>query len=56
MKQSESGIQSNRRSFLKKGALTAGAAMVGAGLFGAGKVAFSQESGGSLTTEVNFLS
>jgi hypothetical protein len=49
MKQSESGIQSNRRSFLKKGALTAGAAMVGAGLFGAGKVAFSQESGGSLT-------
>ena len=49
MKQSESGIQSNRRSFLKKGVLTAGAAMVGAGLFGAGRVAFSQESGGSLT-------
>ena len=49
MKQSEVEIQSNRRSFLKKGALTAGAAMVGAGLFGAGKVAFSQESGGSLT-------
>jgi hypothetical protein len=49
MKQSEGDIQSNRRSFLKKGALTAGAAIVGAGLFGAGKVAFSQESGGSLT-------
>ena len=49
MKQSEVSIQSNRRSFLKKGALTAGAAIVGAGLFGAGKVAFSQESGGSLT-------
>jgi hypothetical protein len=49
MNQSEHDIQSNRRSFLKKGALTAGAAMVGAGLFGAGKVAFSQERGGSLT-------
>jgi hypothetical protein len=45
MKQSEVEIQSNRRSFLKKGALTAGAAMIGAGLFGAGKVAFGQESG-----------
>jgi hypothetical protein len=49
MTQSEGDIQSNRRSFLKKGALTAGAAIVGAGLFGAGKVAFSQESAGSLT-------
>src|SRR5271154_2432228 len=49
MKQSEGDIQSNRRSFLKRGALTAGAAIVGAGLFGAGKVAFGQESGGSLT-------
>src|ERR1700758_1892909 len=49
MKQSENDIQSSRRSFLKKGALTAGAAMIGAGLFGAGKVAFGQESGGSLT-------
>jgi hypothetical protein len=49
MMQSEGDIQSNRRSFLKKGALTAGAAIVGAGLFGAGKVAFGQESGGSLT-------
>jgi hypothetical protein len=49
MKQSEVEIQSNRRSFLKKGALAAGAAMVGAGLFGAGKVAFGQESRGSLT-------
>src|ERR1700744_161258 len=45
MKQSEVEIQSNRRSFLKKGALTADAAMIGAGLFGAGKVAFGQESG-----------
>jgi hypothetical protein len=49
MKQSEVEIQSNRRSFLKKGALAAGAAMVGAGLFGSGKVAFGQESGGRLT-------
>jgi hypothetical protein len=49
MKQSEVEIQSNRRSFLKKGALAAGAAMVGAGLFGAGKVASGQERGGSLT-------
>jgi hypothetical protein len=49
MMQSEGDVQSNRRSFLKKGALTAGAAIVGAGLFGAGKVAFGQESGGSLT-------
>ena len=49
MKQSESGIQSNRRSFLKKSALAVGAATVGAGLFGAGKVAFGQERGGSLT-------
>src|ERR1700678_4406817 len=38
MKQSEAQIYSNRRSFLKKGAL-AGAATVGAGLFGAGKAA-----------------
>jgi hypothetical protein len=49
MKQSEVEIRSNRRSFLKKGALAAGAAMVGAGLFGDGKVAFGQESRGSLT-------
>src|ERR1700757_3026302 len=49
MKQSENDIQSSRRSFLKKGALTAGAAMIGAGLFGADKVAFGQESGSSLT-------
>jgi hypothetical protein len=49
MKQSEVEIRSNRRTFLKKGALAAGAAMVGAGLFGAGKVAFGQEHGGGLT-------
>src|SRR6201994_4207540 len=49
MKPSEVSIQSTRRSFFKKGALTAGAAIVGAGLLGAGKVAFSQESGGSIT-------
>src|ERR1700722_6526866 len=49
MKQSEGEIQSNRRSFLKKGALAAGAAMIGTELFGGGKVAFAQESGGRLT-------
>ena len=49
MKQTEVEIQSNRRSFLKKGALAASAAMVGAGLLGTGKVAFGQESTGSLT-------
>src|SRR5580704_15592881 len=49
MKQSEVEIQSNRRSFLKKGALAAGAAMIGTELFGGGKVAFAQESGGRLT-------
>src|SRR6202041_4042900 len=43
MKQSEPQIRSNRRSFLKKSALT-GAATVGAGLLGAGKVAFGQNS------------
>ena len=48
MKESEVEIQSNRRSFLKKGVLTAGLAMVGGGLLG-GKVALGQESGGSLT-------
>jgi len=47
MKQSEAQIHSNRRSFLKKGAL-AGAATVGAGLLGAGKVAFGQGSSNSL--------
>src|ERR1700729_42488 len=47
MKQSEAQIYSNRRSFLKKGAL-AGAATVGAGLIGASKVAFGQSSSGSL--------
>src|SRR5580698_1569912 len=47
MKQSEAKIHSNRRSFLKKGAL-AGAATVGVGLFGAGKVAFGQSSSSSL--------
>src|ERR1700730_11589966 len=47
MKQSEAQIYSNRRSFLKKGAL-AGAATVGAGLLGAGKAAFGQSSSGSL--------
>ena len=50
MKQSEVEIQSNRRSFLKKGALAAGATMVGAGVFGAGKAAaFGRESAGRLT-------
>src|ERR1700723_4299288 len=47
MKQSEAQIYSNRRSFLKKGAL-AGAATGGAGLIGASKVAFGQSSSGSL--------
>jgi hypothetical protein len=47
MKQSEAQIHSNRRSFLKKGAL-AGAATVGAGLLSAGKVAFGQGSSNSL--------
>jgi len=46
MKQSEVEIQSNRRSFLKKGALAAGATVVGAGLIGGGKVAFGQGRGG----------
>ena len=45
MKQSEVEFQSNRRSFLKKGALAVGAATVGAGLFGVGKSAFGQERG-----------
>jgi Ferritin-like domain len=49
MKQSEVEIQSSRRSFLKKGALTAGLAIVGGGLFGTSKVALGQENGGSLT-------
>jgi Ferritin-like domain len=49
MKQSEIEIQSNRRSFLKKGVLTAGLAMVGGGLFGASNVVLGQESGGKLT-------
>src|SRR5580693_8659345 len=49
MKQSEVESQSNRRSFLKKGALTAGLAMVGGGLFGASNVSLGQESGGRLT-------
>jgi hypothetical protein len=49
MKQSEVEIQSNRRSFFKKGAMAAGAAMVGAGLVSAGKVALGQENGGRLT-------
>jgi hypothetical protein len=49
MKQSEVEIQSNRRSFLKKGALAAGATMVGAGLIGVGKVALGQERAGTLT-------
>jgi hypothetical protein len=49
MKQSEVEIQSNRRSFLKKGALAAGATMVGAGLISGGKVAFGQERAGTLT-------
>jgi len=35
MKYSEVEFESNRRSFLKKGALTAGLALVGGGLFGA---------------------
>src|ERR1700678_1945058 len=47
MKQSEAQIYSNRRSFLKKGAL-AGAATVGAGLLGAGKAAFGRSSSSSL--------
>jgi hypothetical protein len=49
MNQSEVDIQSNRRPFLKKGALAVGAATLGARLFGAGKVAFGQEHGGGLT-------
>jgi hypothetical protein len=49
MKQSAVETQSNRRSFLKKGALAAGATMVGAGLLGGGKVAFGHERAGALT-------
>jgi hypothetical protein len=49
MKQSEVEIQSNRRSFLKRGALAVGAATVGGGLFGVGQNAFGQERGGHLT-------
>jgi len=49
MKQSDVKIQSNRRSFLKKGALAAGATMVGAGLIGGGNVAFGREREGALT-------
>src|SRR5580700_11118655 len=45
MNQSEVEFQSNRRSFLKRGALAVGAATVGAGLFGVGKSAFGQERG-----------
>jgi hypothetical protein len=48
MKQSDVEIQSNRRSFLKKGAFAAGAATVGAGLFGTGQLAYGQENEKSL--------
>jgi hypothetical protein len=42
-------IGSNRRSFLKKGALAGGAVAVGAGLIASDTRAFGEESGGSLT-------
>jgi hypothetical protein len=42
-------IGSNRRSFLKKGALAGGVIAVGAGLIGGDTRAFGEESGGSLT-------
>jgi hypothetical protein len=48
MKQSDVEVQSNRRSFLKKGAFAAGAATVGAGLFGTGQLAYGQEKETSL--------
>jgi hypothetical protein len=49
VKRPEAKIQSNRRSFLKHGALAAGAAAVGAGVFGSGKLAFGQDHGDKLT-------
>ncbi|MFZ0506344.1 MAG: twin-arginine translocation signal domain-containing protein [Chthoniobacterales bacterium] len=49
MKQSEFENLSSRRSFLKKSAFATGAAVLGAGLLGVNKVAFGQDSGGSLT-------
>jgi hypothetical protein len=49
VKRPEAEIQSNRRSFLKKGALAAGAATIGAGVFGTGKVAFGQSHENKLT-------
>jgi len=45
MKQFEAEIQSNRRSFLKKGALAGGAAAIGASLMGGSTFAFGDEDG-----------
>ena len=51
MKQPGSILKSNtnRRSFLKKGALAGGAAAIGASLMGGGTFAFGQDDGGRLT-------
>ena len=49
MKQFEAEIQSNRRSFLKKGALAGGAAAIGASLMGGSTFAFGDEDGERLT-------
>src|SRR5580700_5874163 len=49
MKQSEFENPSSRRSFLRKSAFATSAAVLGAGLLGVNKVAFGQDSGGSLT-------
>jgi hypothetical protein len=49
MKQSESGNPSNRRSFLKKGALAGGAVAISSMLMGRNVRAFSQDSGEKLT-------
>jgi hypothetical protein len=43
MKQFKAGMQSNRRSFLKKGALAGGAAAIGAGLMGGSTFAFGKD-------------
>jgi hypothetical protein len=49
MKQSESGTPSDRRSFLKKGALAGGAVAISSMLMGRNARAFSQDSGEKLT-------
>jgi hypothetical protein len=51
MKQFEAEIQSNRHSFLKRGALAGGAATMGAGLMGGSTFASGQGDGERLTPD-----